>query len=312
MKRPPRIAVLGSLNIDLTYRVPQLPVPGETIPCKEVSKGFGGKGANQAIAARRAGAEVVMIGCLGNDADGTQYLERLVAEGINTEGVSRIDDSPTGSAIICVEDSGENSIIVHGGANDRTSTEIVESHRSSIEQADLLLTQFECPYKSVQLASRIAAEAGTKVIVNPSPWNAKFNTYSIPCDFLITNELEAELLASGSSIGPDRTISERLDHVQTKCLVVTNGSQATTATTTCGEHYSDTPAQTIPVDTVGAGDTFAGYFGFAAAQERPIPEILRIANVAGAMATQKIGAQSSMPWRNEVEEEMQRNKFISA
>lgn len=277
----PSIVVVGSLNVDHTLRVPRIPAPGETLTSSSMLTCFGGKGANQAVAAARAGGRVTMIGCVGMDDFGTRYIEALKAEGIDTSGISR-SETPTGSAFIAVDDAGENSIIVNPGANHTITPADIENQAERIRAADALLLQLECPLPVVRRAAEIAREAGVKVILNPSPLSEAFLVDRFDVDVLIVNEGEA------TKITPDRDLK------QARCaqLIITRGAESTLSLTDAGVSEF-APPKVTPVDTVGAGDTFAGAFA--------VSNDIAFANAAGALATLKAGAQPSIPTRREIE-----------
>ncbi len=276
----PKIVVVGSLNVDHTLRVPHIPAPGETLTSSSMLTCFGGKGANQAVAAARAGGAVSMIGCVGVDDFGTRYIEALKAEGIDTSGILR-SETPTGSAFIAVDDCGENSIIVNPGANHAITPEDLEKHAHLIRRTDVLLLQLECPLPVVRRAAEIAREAGVRVILNPSPLGEAFLAERFEVDVLIVNEGEAE------QITPNRELSEAM----CRHLIITRGADATLSISEAGVAEIQ-PPNVVPVDTVGAGDTFAGAFA--------VTGDIAFANAAGALATLKSGAQPSIPTRDEI------------
>jgi ribokinase len=283
----PSIVVVGSLNVDYTLRVPHLPAPGETLTASGMLTCFGGKGANQAVAAARAGGAVSMIGCVGADEFGTRYIKTLQNEGIDTRAVLR-SDAPTGSAFIAVDDHGENSIIVNAGANHAITPQDIEAHAGLICTAHALLLQLECPLPVVKRAAEIAHEAGVRVILNPSPLSADYLAARFAVDTLIVNEGEAVLIT------PNRNLHEAM----CRHLIITRGAASTLSITTHG--VTDmVPPQVTPVDTVGAGDTFAGAFAVASSEGRE--DAIRFANTAGALATLKAGAQPAIPTRAEIE-----------
>jgi ribokinase len=266
--------------------VPRIPAPGETLTARSMFSCLGGKGANQAIAAARAGARAAMIGCVGVDESGTRYIEALKNEGIDTRGVQR-SQIPTGVAFITVDDRGENSIIVNPGANHEVTKAQVERHAALIREADALLLQLECPLPVVRLAAEIARAAGVRVILNPSPLTEAFLADPFEVDLLIVNEGEAQKVA------PNRSLQEA------KCrqLVITRGAESTLHVTE-GGLVEYVPPKVLPVDAVGAGDAFAGAFAVASSEGQA--HAVAFANAAGALATQKAGAQPSIPWREAI------------
>lgn len=285
-RKPPKIIVVGSLNVDHTLRVPRIPAPGETLTSSGMLTCFGGKGANQAVASARAGGAVAMIGCVGLDDFGARYIEQLKSEGIDTSGILR-SETPTGSAFIAVDDRGENSIIVNPGANHAITPQDVEKHAHLIREADVLLLQLECPQAVVRRAAEIAREAGLRVILNPSPLSADYLAKPFDVDVLIVNEGEA------AQVTPNRDLREA------KCreLIITRGADSTLRISEDGV-VEIMPPTVAPVDTVGAGDSFAGAFAVASAESGD--DAIRFANTAGALATLKAGAQPAIPTREEV------------
>ena len=285
-KTLPKVVVVGSLNIDYTLRVPRIPAPGETLTARSMFSCLGGKGANQAIAAARAGARAALIGCVGADESGARYIEALKNEGIDTRGIQR-SQIPTGVAFITVDDAGENFIIVNPGANHEVTRAQVERHAALIREADALLLQLECPLPVVRLAAEIARAAGVRVILNPSPLTEAFLADPFEVDVLIVNEGEARKLA------PNR----RLQEAKSRQLVITRGAESTLHVTE-GGLVEYVPLKVLPVDTVGAGDAFAGAFAVASSEGQA--HAVAFGNAAGALATQKAGAQPSIPWREAI------------
>jgi ribokinase len=296
---PPMIVVVGSLNVDHTLRVSRIPAPGETLTASGAFTCFGGKGANQAVAAARAGARVTMIGCVGRDDFGTRYLEHLQNEGIATSAILQ-SDTPTGSAFIAVDDRGENSIIVNPGANHALEAGHIEPCAAVIRSADALLLQLECPLPTVKRAAEIARASGVRVILNPSPWSAAFMEAGIPVDVLIVNANEAEALSGLSLHELLGDIPVVLNQLQCRMLVITRGGGTTLVLSAPGSIIEVPPPVVDPVDTVGAGDTFAGALTVALSEAQPLHEVIRFANSAGALATLKPGAQPAIPTRAEI------------
>jgi ribokinase len=295
----PKITVVGSLNVDHTLRVPRIPAPGETLTSSSMLTCFGGKGANQAVAAARAGGKVSMIGCVGQDAFGTQYLDHLQSEGVNTSGVLRTD-TPTGSAFIAVDDRGENTIIVNPGANHEITPKDIDEHAPLIRESAALLLQLECPLTVVKRSAEVAREAGVRIVINPSPWTADFITAAIPVDVLIVNENEAAMLLGKPLQLAIQDIEGALQNTGCAVLVITRGADSTLALSLDHGVIEVAPPKVVPVDTVGAGDSFAGALAVALAEGVELEQALRFANAAGALATQKAGAQPAIPTREEI------------
>ena len=286
------ISVVGSLNVDLTFRVPSFPAPGETLIAAEAVTSLGGKGGNQAIAAKRAGAEVRMIGCLGNDDQARQYRARLGEEGIDCSGVMRTE-ARTGVASIALNEEGENTIIVDPGANLQLTPRKVEELENLFRGSAATLLQLECPVESVVKAAQLARNAGSLVVLNPSPWNPKVFEGDIPFDILILNEGEAEAMSSGASA--------HFLQRGGRTGIVTRGALPTRVFTG-GEMQEIAPPEISPVDTVGAGDTFAGVFAASLAEGREVLDSVRMANSAAALATLQQGAQEAIPYRDAIVE----------
>ncbi len=298
----PAITVVGSLNVDHTLRVAHLPAPGETVTARSVTTSFGGKGANQAVAAARAGGRVRLIGCVGGDDHGARYLEYLGAEGIDSAGVVTVLGEPTGSAVIAVDDAGENSIVVNPGANHCLGETHLKEGAALIEGAAALLLQLECPLGVVKRAAQMAHAGGVAVILNPSPWLDTFREAGVPADVLILNESEARSLTGRdvAALGPE---SEAV-LAEAKCaiLIVTRGADPTLVIAGREGCFEVRPPAVIPVDTVGAGDTFAGAFAVAHSEGTPLGAAVEFANAAAALATLRAGTQDAIPHRDEIRE----------
>ena len=297
-----KIVVFGSLNVDHTLRVDNIPVAGETVLANNLLTCFGGKGANQALAARRAGSAVDLIGTVGVDDPGVAYRQSLAREGVGVTGLGKAVAKPTGSAFVCVDAKGENTIVVNPGANYALTAETIEEHRKAIGKATVLLMQLECSLETVKRAAEIAREAedDIKIVINPSPWNAEFLKAKIPCDVIIVNESEAKELG-----GADKLLkSAYAKKAGLKTVVVTAGAKATRMYTGAAKPVSIVPPKVKAVDTVGAGDSFAGAFAVGLAEEFNQRDLIKFANAAGALATLKPGAQAAIPMRDEIEDQL--------
>ncbi len=291
----PTVLVVGSLNIDHTFRVPHIPAAGETLTATGAFTSFGGKGANQAIAAVRAGAGAEMIGCVGDDDSGNAYRDHLIAEGIDTTNIIATPDTATGSAFITVDDTGENSIVVHPGANHALTPEMIDAATPAFSAADVLLLQLECPLLTVKHAADLACDLGAMVILNPSPWDDALRDAGIPVDIYILNESEARSLTGHD---PDSFDGDPADY-GCNTIIITRGARSTLAISSGGT-IEIAPPTVTPVDTVGAGDTFAGAFAVALAEGRPLREAVEFANHAAALATTQPGAQAAIPTRAQI------------
>lgn len=293
------VTVLGSLNIDLVASVECLPGSGETVAATQLTKYFGGKGANQAVAAARQGAHVSMIGCVGKDAEGRNYQNRLQAEGIDVSAIRCDQEALTGTALIGVNLVGENLIMVAPEANGKLTADWVREHRRTIETADCLLLQFEVPREAILEAIKIANTANIPVIVNPSPVDDKFPWGTVGIDTAIVNESEAEhltgLLPAEVNAQRDRWLTAMQERAIDK-LIITRGAHPTVALVGNPELLLVVPTINVkPVDTVGAGDAFAGTLASALGNGLPLEQALTQANNAGGLATLAAGAQEAMP-----------------
>jgi ribokinase len=291
------ISVLGSANMDLVVTADRVPALGETVPGREFVQGPGGKGANQALAAARAGARVRMLGAVGDDAFGAAVRSVLRADGVDTEGLRTVPGS-TGTAHVTVDGAGANSIVVVPGANG-TVRALDDAHRAVIADSDTLLLQLELPSGVVAEAASWARGHGTRVVLTPAPVAPLPGTLLGDVDVLVPNEHEAAGLAGPAEPG---AVARELRARGPSVVVVTLGAQGCVV---AGEDGSTTrvgaPAVTA-VDTTAAGDTFVGYLAAALGGGRPLHEAVRWATAAAALSVQRVGASSSMPSRTEVDE----------
>jgi ribokinase len=292
-----KVVVVGSLNIDYIAAVEHLPAAGETVPATGLVRRFGGKGANQAVAAARQGARVAMIGCVGADDAGRAYCQRLHGEGIDVAGISTTNCALTGTALIAVDKAAENTIIVAAGANGELKPSAIRAQRKRIASADILLLQLEVPMPTVIEAVRIANRAKVPVVLNPSPLRDGFPWGKCRLDTLIVNAGEAQTIFGlrADDMPADlakcqRAVAQR----EIERLIITQGARPTVCISAAGYLNVATLAVT-PVDTVGAGDAFAGAFAACQAGGGDLLNAIRYANCAGALATLKPGAQESIP-----------------
>jgi ribokinase len=277
MNNRPKIVVIGSLNVDHTLRVPHLPAPGETLTASDSFTCLGGKGGNQALAAARAGGDVTLIGCVGEDDSGTRYIEHLRNEGIYTGAIISAGAS-TGCAFITVEDSGANSIIVSPGANQYLTPLHVEKHGALVRSAGALLLQLECPLPVVLRAVSIAAAARVPVFLNPSPLTLAFIEARVEVDTLLVNAHEAAALVSMTFAEIHAEPERARSAARCRQMIITRGSDPTLVIN-AGGMLKIAPPQVSPVETVGAGDTYAG--AFAVGRSHPICKRCRSTGDAG-------------------------------
>ena len=306
--RPPRIVVVGSINMDLVVRCSALPRPGETLSGSSFAEIPGGKGANQAVAAARLGAHVTMIGRVGDDAFGATLKAALERDGIDTRYVHTTAGISSGLAVISVEDSGQNSIIVVPGANGRLTTDDVRAASRVILDADVLLLQFEVPLTVIAETIRIARPSGkTRIIVDPAPAARELPPEIFQADWLCPNETEAEAMSGHpvSSVEDAHKAARWLRSQGVRNPLVTMGAQGVVWCDETGQCHNATPFAVTPVDTTAAGDAFAGALAVALAEDMSNADALRFACAAGALATTKPGAQPAMPTRDAVEQLLQ-------
>jgi ribokinase len=299
-----RIAVVGSINVDLVARAPRLPFAGETQRGTGFSMVLGGKGANQAIAAARLGAEVAFVGCLGGDAFGAFARTALEKEpALSLEGVSSIDDATTGLAAIAIDEAGQNAITIIGGANDALTPQRVEAHRGMIERADVLLLQGEIADESNILAARIARAAGKRVIFDPAPVpTAGFPSALCRLASVLTpNETEAAALSGRAlkNAAEAATAGKALLTTENEAVVIKMGS-AGALLVTADAVTPVAPFKVQVVDTVAAGDCFNAGLAVGLATGIGWPAALRLASATGALATTRPGASRAAPTLPEV------------
>ncbi|HRQ89484.1 MAG TPA: ribokinase [Bacteroidia bacterium] len=296
-----RVVVVGSLNLDYVTQVEALPLPGEIVPATRLCRFRGGKGANQAIAAARQGSAVSLVGAVGIDEAGIAYLRTLEAEGIDISFI-RTAPGETGSAFITVDREGENTIVIAPGANGELRRTDVARASAIIEAADILLGQFEIPSAPLVEAAHLANQFGVPVVINPSPFHPTFPWEEIRTDFLIVNETEVvEWLGAFLSPSAIREIAGRLAEMRAGHIIVTRGSEPTWVVSRTGEHWEVPVLPVLPIDTVGAGDAFAGCFAARIARGESMLSAVRAANCAGALTTLGAGAQGPIPDRDQVD-----------
>lgn len=297
----PRITVAGSVNMDLVFRTPRMPALGETLHGHEFRQIPGGKGANQAVAAARQGADVSFIGAVGDDGFGDVSRQTLAAEGIDLHYLARVAGVATGVAGILVEDGGDNSIVLAAGANATVSVAQIEAARDAICNAGMLLCQLETPVASVTRAIQIAHDAGVKVILNPAPAQDLDPALLAQVDYLILNETEATQLSQIEVTDQTsaRYAAEKLLALGTGAVLLTMGGHGALIAQT-GECLFIPAIKVNVVDTTAAGDTFVGAFAVGIANGLSIADASREAQYTAALTVTRLGAQTSIPQRQEV------------
>jgi len=302
MSKRSRVTVVGSFNTDLVARTPRMPVRGETVLGGPFHMGPGGKGANQAVAAARLGAEVTMVVKLGNDVFGDQAEANLVKEGVRSDFVFRTEETHTGAALIMVDAEGENMIVVAAGANNLLKPEDVDAAHEAIVQADVLLVQLEIPPETVERAIALAHEAGVQVLLNPAPGRPLSAELLALVDVLTPNETEAQIITGlpVRDLKEAETAARQLLAKGVGAAVVTLGAQGALVVTSTG--LERVPGRRVEVvDTTGAGDAFSGALAVALAEGKDLTEAVAFANAAAALQVTRLGTAPAMPYRNEVE-----------
>ena len=288
--------MLGSLNMDLVVSLSHLPRSGETVIGDQLQRFPGGKGANQAVAAARLGAEVAMVGRVGKDSFGDELLSNLEADGVVIGGVDRDPNEPTGAALILVEKGGENMIAVARGASRVVGDVDVARATSNLKEGDVLLLQLEIPLAMVSAAARLAKAAGARVILNAAPAAPLEASLLSQLEVLVVNELEVEPLLGRPAADPEEAEEAARMAVQqgARSAVVTLGAAG--AVLVQGESIHRMKAQRVEaVDTTGAGDAFVGALAAALAAGAALVQAAELAGAAGAAAVTKPGAQASLP-----------------
>jgi ribokinase len=302
------IVIIGSINMDLVLNVPRMPHPGETLSGGRFQTISGGKGANQAVACARLSADdvkVAMVACLGDDAFGTELRAALRNDGIDDSHVSTISGEASGVASILVEASGQNSIVLAAGANDALSPAHIDAARSLIEQARIVVLQLETPLATVRHAIKLAHALGKTVVLNPAPAQALPADLLAQVEYLIPNEIEAAMLAglNAASLDNDAAIEAAVAKLRadgSSNVLVTLGEKGVYAALSSGSvHFAAQP--TKAVDTTAAGDTFIGGFVAALAEGRSEADAIAFGQRAAALSVARVGAQTSIPYRRELE-----------
>ena len=296
-----KIIVIGSSNVDMVVRTSHLPAPGETILGWEFFMNQGGKGANQAVAIKRLGGNLIFMAKLGNDVLGRQSVGYFKKEGIDTRYIALDEDSASGVALISVDDHAENSIVVASGANMLLNEQDVDKMLEEMCEGDILLMQLEIPLQTVEYAARKAFGKGVKVVLNPAP------ARSLPKElfrhlYMVTpNRIEAEML-TGIKIANDadvEKVAEEICAMGVKNVIITLGSKGCLIREE-GVSYRIDAFKVEPVDTTAAGDTFNGALCVGLSEGMDLKQAAVMASKASSIAVTRMGAQSSIPYREEL------------
>ncbi len=297
-----KILVIGSSNTDMVVQSPRLPIPGETVLGGQFVMNPGGKGANQAVAAARLGGSVRLLTKLGEDLFGQQTISRLQMERILTDYILIDPNYPSGVALITVDERGENSIVVASGANMALETAEIANAQTAIAQAELILLQLEIPLPTVELAAKMASKLGKTVILNPAPACVLSDSLLQTVSILTPNQTEAQRLTgiTVDSLETAHLAAQQLCERGVANVIITLGKEGAYL-------YNEQITQLIPsypvkaVDTTAAGDTFNGALAVALSEGKGLYNAIAFANLAASFTVSRLGAQSSIPYRSEIE-----------
>ncbi|MEI5991682.1 ribokinase [Enterococcus crotali] len=298
-----KVTIIGSINSDTTLRMKYLPKPGETLHTTELFTSGGGKGANQAIAAKRSGAQTAFIGAVGGDDTGKRMLTLLEKESIDISGIEVIDNQSTGSAYILLDSFGENSIIIHSGANNSITNAQVNDYQHLIEASDFIIAQFESTLDSTIQAFKLAKQTGVKTILNPAPAFEHIPSELLAhTDLIVPNESEVEIL-TGIKITSEQSMKDAASSFHDlgiESVVITLGSKGAFYDVK-GKNGIIPALQVKAVDTTAAGDTFIGAMASVLQKDfSNLEEAIKYGTRAAALTVQRFGAQPSIPYSNEL------------
>jgi ribokinase len=303
----PKVVVIGSSNTDMIIKLDKIPAPGETVIGGEFSTAAGGKGANQAVAAARAGGDVTFIACVGDDMFGQQAIDGFVSDQIDVKYIVKDEKAASGVAFIFVDKKGENSIAVASGANFELTPDHIAQFEDAIRGADILVMQLETPVDTITAAAKVAKENGVRVILNPAPAQPLDDELLGNVSILTPNEGEAELL-TGVKVEDESSAEKAAGILLDKGLeavLITLGPRGVFVSTR--ETSKMVSGFTVEaVDTTAAGDVFNGACSVALCENPSLDEAIRFANAAGALSVTKLGAQPSAPTRQEIEDLLKR------
>lgn len=310
-----KLIVLGSSNVDYILNVPHFLSPGETLAGDKYQVALGGKGANQAVAAGRAGADITFIAAVGDDSVGFEAMEQFKKDQIDTHLMQVVPDEKTGVALIFVNNEGENMIGIYSGANAHVTPEFITPLLSTIESADMLLIQLETPQETLELAAQKAKDAGVSVVLNPAPARALSDSFLANINVITPNETEAEIL-TGIRVETDLDAdlaAQALHAYGIETVIITLGKRgAWVSVKSAGNAVGE--GQLVPgfvvkaIDTIGAGDTFNGVLVTALLEDKTLMEAVKMGHAAAALAVMKKGAQPAVPWRADIDQFLLENQ----
>ena len=298
-----RVAVVGSLNMDLVVRAPRLPQPGETLAGSDFAQVAGGKGGNQAVAAARLGAQVAMIGCTGADANGALLRAGLAAEGVDCGALETSRHAPGGVALIVVDDASQNTIVIVAGSNGEVTPDTIARHEAVLAQADVVVCQLEIPHDAVHAALAAAKRLGKTTILNPAPAAGALPAHWLSlADYLVPNELEAAALTGLPASNPEDAARAALAlrSQGARNVIVTLGAQGVSALLGDAPPVHWPAPRVVAVDTTAAGDTFIGALAARLAAGIAAPDAVQFAIHAASISVTRAGAQPSIPRFHEV------------
>ncbi|MFC2090312.1 ribokinase [Bacteroidota bacterium] len=298
-----RITVIGSSNIDLIMKMNTLPVKGETVTGGDFMQTFGGKGANQAVGAARAGGNVTFISCVGDDHYGLQCIENFKSDGIDTSNIFIEKDIATGTALIMIGDDGDNMISVAPGANNRMSPEHIKKVMKVIRDSEYVLLQYEIPQETLYFIIEECAKQKISVIFNLAPARDFDPRHISMLDTLVVNEVEAEFLVKApvNDMEQIKDAAARLLEMGPKNVIITLGSHGSYVAS--GNYYEKIPAfKVVAQDSTAAGDVYCGSLAVAMLEGMPLHRAVGFASAASAISVTRMGAQPSAPHRREIEE----------
>jgi ribokinase len=304
-----KLVVLGSINADHILNIEQFPQPGETVIGKQYKVAFGGKGANQAVAAGRSGADIAFIACVGADDIGERIRQQLATDRIDTQPIEAIAENTTGVALIFVNAEGENVIGIDAGANAAVTPDYLARYQQKVIDADALLMQLESPLETVIAAASLAKQHQTQVILNPAPARELPDELLAMIDMITPNETEAQRL-TGIAVNNDDDAARAAQALHNKgiaTVIITLGSRGVWLSEN-GKGKLVPGFRVKAVDTIAAGDTFNGALVTALLEGKVMADAVRFAHAAAAIAVTRPGAQPSVPWREEIDTFLQQQE----